>query len=142
VNTQLADEPLGEHGIDCRTHEEGFESDVRDDFEYGTFYEIEDRKHHRIFYVVEGCRKILGLREKRYPYDTMYDFLMYNDIPGCADPISDYKFWRPQLIELATYRTMEVNHARKGNSKYIARGIGGSPDSRATSLSFASRQAS
>lgn len=99
-----------------------YEQEVSEDFEYGTYYEVEDRKNGRVFCMVEGYEKLLNLKAKPYRYDTMYDFLMYNDIPDVADPKSDYVFWRPQLIELSTYRTMEVAHARKGNSKYVARG--------------------
>lgn len=101
---------------------DNYDKDLSEDFKYGTYYEIEDRRHGKTFFIVEGYDKLLELKEKKYRYDSMYDFLMYNDIPDRPDPLSDYKFWRPQLIELSTYRTMEVAHARKGNSKYISRG--------------------
>lgn len=96
---------------------------VRPDFEYGTYYEIEDREKEEIMYIVDGLDKFAKKPTKKtYDYDTMYDFLMYNDIPGRANPKPDYAFWEDQLIELCTYRTMEVNHARRGNSKFITYG--------------------
>lgn len=106
-------------GADADTDQ--YETEVKEDFEYGTFYEIEDRRKGTIAYIVEGYDGFAkGPDKKRYSYDTMYDFLPYNDIPGRSDPKCDYSFWRDQLLELSTYRTMEVAHARKGNSKYIA----------------------
>lgn len=101
-----------------------YSTDVQADFEFGTYYEIEDRLEKEIFYIVEGCNRILNKKAKTYKYDTMYDFLMFNDIPECPDPQSDYASWRDQLIELSTYRTMECSHARRGNSKYIAKTSG------------------
>jgi len=99
---------------------EKYAADVKEDFEYGTFYEIEDRRKGTVSYIVDGIAGFVqGPDKKRYPYDTMYDFLTYNDIPERSDPLGDYEFWRDQLMELATYRTMEVAHAKKGNSKYI-----------------------
>lgn len=96
-----------------------YEEAVKTDFQYGTYYEIEDRKKGEVSYIVDGYDKFAKKPEKKkYSYDTMYDFLMYNDIPGKADPRSDYYFWRDQLIELSAYRSMQVAHARKGNSKY------------------------
>ncbi len=98
-------------------------NEVKSDFQYGTYYEIEDRKNGKVCVIVEGIDKFVKKPEsKTYPFDTMYDFLEYNDIPDRPDTKSDYFFWRDQLIELATFRTMLLNHAKKGNSKYKARG--------------------
>lgn len=96
--------------------------DVKSDFQFGTYFEVEDRKAGQIFYIVEGIDRKLKVKNKSYKYDSMYDFLFYNDIPGRADPLSDYSFWENQLKEVARFRTMQVNHAKKGIAKYKSLG--------------------
>lgn len=92
---------------------------VRSDFQYGRYYEIEDREEGKVSTIVEGVDRWAKKPEaKKYPYDTMYDFIMYNDIPDRPDVLSDYHFWSAQLKEVSIYRTMQLNHARKGNAKY------------------------
>lgn len=94
-------------------------SEDKSDFQYGKYYEIEDRRNETIFYLVDGIDYIVqGPEEKKYKYDTMYDFLMYNDIPDDADPQSDYEFWRQQYLEVNRLRSMINKHARKGVAKY------------------------
>jgi hypothetical protein len=96
--------------------------DVRSDFQYGRYWEIEDRRNGETLVIVDGVERILNKKKKDYPFETMYDFLEYNDIPDRPYTLSDYKFWRSQLIELALYRSMVLNHARKGTAKYKAVG--------------------
>jgi len=92
---------------------------VMSDFQYGTYYEIEDRENGEIIVIVEGLNKFAkNPKKKTYPYRTMYDFLTYNDIPDRPNVLSDYYFWQDQLLEVAKFRTMFMNHARKGSSKY------------------------
>lgn len=98
---------------------------VKSDFEFGTYYEIEDRKNKKLFCLVEGIDRQFDVKDKPYGYDSMYDFLFYNDIPDRPDPLSDYSFWESQLIELARFRTMQINHAKKGVAKY--KSIGQTP---------------
>lgn len=96
---------------------------VREEFQYATYYEVEDRVKGEIFYIVEGLdRWAKKPKPLETPYDSMWDFVMFNDVPGRHNPYGDYHFWKDQLIELAVYRTMRVNHARKANSKYKAVG--------------------
>lgn len=95
---------------------------IDDEFKFGCFYEIEDRKNKRLFVIIDGFDKVFDEKELDIPFDTMWDFLVYNDIPDCSEIHSDYHFWRPQLREVSIYRTMAANHAKKGNAKYKAFG--------------------
>ncbi len=99
--------------------------DVKSDFQFGTYYEVEDRRNKQVFCIVDGIDKKFNVREKPYSYDSMYDFLFYNDLPDCPDPLADYSFWEHQLIELARFRTMQINHAKKGVAKY--KSVGNAP---------------
>lgn len=92
---------------------------VKSDFQYGTYYEIEDRKKGTIAVIVEGLNKWAKAPEpKTYDYDSMYDFLSYNDIPDRPHVLSDYAFWRDQATEVNRLRSILINHAKKGTSKY------------------------
>lgn len=96
---------------------------ISDDFKYGCYSEIEDRANGKIMTLVDGLDYwVKGPENKNYSYDTMYDFLEYNDLPDVANTKSDFHFWKDQLRELGIYRTMLANHAKKGNSKYKIQG--------------------
>jgi hypothetical protein len=108
-----------------------FDGSVRSDFQYGRYFEVEDRIKGEVFVIVDGITGFARKPEaKKYPFETMYDFLQYNDLPGRPNTYSDYYFWRDQLLEVSTYRTMEVGHARKGTAKYKWRGDAPTPDQR------------
>ena len=93
------------------------------DFQYGTYYEIEDRKNKKLLYIVEGLN---GFQERKdFPDEniiTMYDFLEYNGIPGRSNPRADYYFWLSHIKEVSAFRSMRFNKALKGSSKTIVRG--------------------
>ncbi len=91
-------------------------------FQYGTYYEIEHREEGKFYYLVEGLDDFAEVKNLEIPYDTMYDFLMYNDVPGIDHPLPHYSPWESQLKEIALYRTMRLSHARKGQGKLIVRG--------------------
>lgn len=92
---------------------------VKTDFQFGTYYEIEDRKNGTVGVIVEGIDKwAKGPDKKTYDFDSMYDFLSYNDIPDRPNVLSDYTFWRQQAYEVSRFRTMLINHAKKGVAKY------------------------
>jgi hypothetical protein len=93
-----------------------------DAFKYGCFYEVEDRANRMMFCLISGIDKKFDEKELSVPYDSMYDFLMYNDIPDTKEVHSDVYFWKSQLREMSIYRTMMSNHAKKGTAKYKARG--------------------
>jgi len=96
---------------------------IKGDFQYGTYYEIEDRKKGEVFTIVDGLDKFAKKPTKKsYKYDSMWDFLEYNDIPDRPNTKGDYFFWRAQLEEVAIFRTMLINHAKKGNAKYACYG--------------------
>jgi hypothetical protein len=106
-----------------------FDGTVKSDFKYGRYFEVEDRIKGENFVIIDGIDGFAKKPEaKKYDYDTMYDFLQYNDLPGRPNTFSDYYFWRDQLLEVSTYRTMEVGHARKGTAKYKWRGDAPSSD--------------
>jgi hypothetical protein len=95
--------------------------EVKGDFQYGTYYEIEDRKNRKIIYIVEGIDGIVEtkpLEEVTSKYDSMYDFLAYNEIEGRCDPKSDYHFWKSHVAEVAIFRTMRFQKALKAATKY------------------------
>lgn len=93
------------------------------DYKYGCYYEIEDRKKHEVFTIVDGIdRFVVKPKPMPYPFYSMYDELEWNEIPGKLNTLSDYHFWWKQLWELAATKTMQLNHMRRLNSKYIHRG--------------------
>ena len=103
--------------------------DEKEDFQYGTYWEIEDRRNGQIFYLVDGVKdRVFDVKEKSYPYITMYDFLYYNKVPTSSTIHSDYFFVKDQLSEACLFRTHMSNHARKGSSKYITRGQAFTPE--------------
>lgn len=93
---------------------------VDDEFKYGQIIEVEDRRNIKIFTLIKGIKnKKFDEKDLDYPqFDTMYDFLMYNDLPDCERVHSDFFFWKKQLKEMGIYRTMIANHAKKGTAKY------------------------
>ena len=103
--------------------DERMPEEEKEDFKYGTYYEIEDREKHTLAIIVEGVDRFV---EKPYshPYDfyTMYVTLEWNNIPSKSDTKADLHFWWRQLIELCEIKTQQHNHRRKLNSKYKWRG--------------------
>ncbi len=110
----------------------GISADEKLDFQFGCYYEIENIQDHTLSIIVDGMD---GWAVK--PYETpnwiqdsqgkklfwsMYDALEWNEIPGRIDTKGDLHFWHRLLIELCEIETQELNHRRKLNSKYIARG--------------------
>lgn len=95
---------------------------VKEEFSYGRYWEIEDRVNRRTFVYIEGLDKIYDEKDRSDElYDTMWDFLSYNDIPG-LQPYSDFHFWESQAKEASKYRSMMARHASKGVSKYFSKG--------------------
>ena len=100
------------------------------DFQYGTYYEIEDREARKIYYLIDGIDR-WAQKPKDFPktpegdetkVHTMWDFLSYNSIPGRTDPKSDYYFWKQHIDEVTIFRSMRISKALKGQSKIITRG--------------------
>jgi len=95
------------------------DKEQRAKFKFGRYTEIEDRRSGMMFTMVAGIEnKVFDKKPINKDFDSMYDFLTYNDIPDRPNPLSDYIFWKDQLKEVARYRTMLVNHAKKGTAKY------------------------
>jgi len=103
---------------------EDLKSDVeKQDFQYGTYYEIEDRVAHTLSIIVEGVdRFAVKPYELPYQFYTMYVPIEWNDIPGDNDTKADLHFWWRQLCQIAAEETMRVNHGRKLNAKYTYTG--------------------
>ncbi|MDL1870622.1 hypothetical protein FBR05_00265 [Deltaproteobacteria bacterium PRO3] len=102
---------------------ENLEEEEKEDFQYGTYHEIEDRLNHKLMVIIEGVdRFAVKPYEMRYGFHSMYEELEWNDIPGKLDTKPDVHFWRKQLLELAEIKTQQANHRRKLNSKYISQG--------------------
>lgn len=99
--------------------------EYKGDFQYGTYYEIEDRKNRKLLYIVEGVDGIVDskdLSDACPKYNSMYDFLAFNRIEGRADPKSDYHFWKSHIAEVAVFRTMRFQKALKAATKFKLRG--------------------
>src|SRR5262249_988462 len=85
---------------------------------FGTYYEIEDRKNRELVYIVDGIDEVVERKPLKIKYESMWDFLAYNEINGKADPKGDYHFWKQQIAEVGVFRTMRFLKALKGASKY------------------------
>lgn len=94
----------------------------KEDFQYGEYFEIEDRVNRTLEYIVSGVDRIV--QSNKFPYDfyTMYEPVEWNDIPGNNDTHCDLHFWKRQLMQIAEDETMRYNHSRKLNAKYIHQG--------------------
>jgi len=91
----------------------------KEDFQFGTYYEIENLQDRTLAIIVEGVdRWAVKPYKHPYKYYSMYDALEWNEIPGRLDTKADLHFWWKQLIELAESKTQQVNHRRKLNAKY------------------------
>lgn len=103
--------------------DERMPEDEKEDFQYGTYYEIEDRENHTLSIIVDGVDRFV-VKPYPHPYDfyTMYVALEWNDLPGKCNTMADLHFWMRQLIELCEIKTQQHNHRRKLNSKYKWRG--------------------
>jgi hypothetical protein len=89
------------------------------DFQYGCYYEIEDRVERALSIIIDGLdRWAVAPYDFPYGYFSMYTPLEWNDIPGNNDTKADLHFWKRQLKQLAEEETMRVNHGRKLNAKY------------------------
>ena len=94
---------------------------VKSEFQFGTYWEIEDRANGKKMVIVSGVDRFVEKpTDVKYPegMDTMWDFLQYNDIPNRPRVYSDYYFWRPQLEQVTLFNSMLINHGFKGVSKY------------------------
>ncbi|MGE0630958.1 MAG: hypothetical protein AB7O96_01015 [Pseudobdellovibrionaceae bacterium] len=112
--------------VECDSYAEDkshISAEEKEDFQYGTYYEIENREDHTLAIIVDGVE---GWVEKPYkhPYGffTMYVPLEWNDMPHDLDTKADLHFWYPQLLELAENETQQHHHGRKLNAKYKAKG--------------------
>ena len=95
----------------------------KEDFQYGEFFEIEDRENRTLSVIVSGVDRFVE-PAKPFPYDfySMYTPIEWNNIPGSNDTKCDLHFWKRQLKQLAEEETMRYNHCRKLNAKYVHRG--------------------
>lgn len=94
-------------------------SEERDDFQYGTYFEIEDRSNHELSYIVSGLDGFAEKpKEMPYGYFSMYTPLEWNRLPKKLDTKADLHFWWGQLVNLAETKTQQAHHRRKLNSKY------------------------
>lgn len=95
----------------------------KEDFQYGVYYEIEDRVSRKLSIIVEGLDEFA---EEPYvfPYGfySMYDPLEWNDLPCELDTKADLHFWYDLLVSLNDIRIHQIKHLRKLNSKYISTG--------------------
>lgn len=97
--------------------------DQKQDFEYMTYYEIEDRENRELSVIVKGIdRFMVKPYEFPYPYYSMYIPLEWNSLPGRGDTKADPHFWWGKQLELSEIQTQQLNHRRKLNAKYKSRG--------------------
>jgi len=97
----------------------GIPDDEKGDFQYGCYYEIEDRVARTLAIIVDGVGR-WAVAPYKFPYDfySMFTPVEWNNIPGNNDTRADLHFWKRQLKQLAEEETMRVNHGRKLNAKY------------------------
>lgn len=100
----------------------GMDDVDQEQFKVGTVWEIEDRRSRKIMYRVKGISRFLGVKKMDYDFNSMWDFLYFNDIPDQTFVDSDYAYWKDQQEELNKYRSIRVEHANKGVAKYTYRG--------------------
>lgn len=97
----------------------GMTTDEKEDFQYGYFFEIEDRENHELSIIVDGVDRFAEKPyEMPYGFYSMFDKIEWNHIPGEQDTKPDYHFWKRQLIALCETKTQQHNHNRKLNAKY------------------------
>lgn len=97
--------------------------DEKEDFQYGCYYEIEDRVSRTLSIIVDGVdRFVVAPYEFPYKFFSMYTPIEWNNIPGENDTKCDLHFWKRQLLQLAEQETMRHNHCRKLNAKYVHKG--------------------
>lgn len=89
---------------------------------YSDYYEIEDRVAGKIFYIIEGIDRILGEKEKRYKFDSMYDFFEPNYVEGSEERHSDLYYWRNQRADYNRMRRIINDSADKSAPKTILKG--------------------
>lgn len=94
----------------------------KEDFQYGEFFEIEDRVERTLSIIVSGVDGFVESRKFPYDFFSMYTPIEWNDIPGNNDTHCDLHFWKRQLRQIAEDETMRYNHSRKLNAKYIHQG--------------------
>lgn len=94
-------------------------------FKIGTYYEVEDRINRVLFYIVDGIEGFAaGPFAFKFPYDSMYDFLCYEDIPEPGEPHSTFHFFESQLLTINENVVRQLRQAKisgkilttKGNS--------------------------
>jgi len=101
----------------------GLSQEERSDFQYGTYYELENNVDHTLAIQVEGLdRWAVPPYKCPYGYNTMYDHFEWNNIPGQQDTKGDLHFWWNDLYELAEIKTLKSHHRRKLISKIIVTG--------------------
>lgn len=97
-------------------------AEQKEDFQFGTVYEIEDLENKEISVIVDGVDRFVE-KPTEHPHGfSMYDPLEWNEIPECLDTKDDLYFWYKLLVELCETKTQQLNHRRKLNSKYVFRG--------------------
>lgn len=99
---------------------ENIPSEEKEDFQFGRYFEIEDRENHTLAIIVDGVNRfVVKPYPHPYAFHSMYEPLEWNDIPGNQDTKADLHFWYKQLVDLADSKTKQFRHRRKLNSKYI-----------------------
>lgn len=116
-NLKKDDKPTCEQ--DKYAEDKNLSSDEAEDFQYGHYYEIENREDHTLAIIVEGVsRWVEKPYEHPYEFYTMFVPLEWNDIPTSCDTKADLHFWFDKLKELCESETRQHNHSRKLNAKY------------------------
>jgi hypothetical protein len=109
----------GQTLIDVPEHGKKLEDDARDkELKRVQVYEIWDKDKKTVTTICEEHDKVL--KEEKWKIECHpFAFLAFNDIPEEIFPMSDMAIVEPQVMEINTYRTRQLQHNKRFNRKYV-----------------------